>query len=408
MELPIRPATEDELPLILRAMGNAFGGDPEPREEPHVHALMEYDRTRCAFDGAEMIGTLGSYSFDLAVPGGNTLATAGTTLVSVLTTHRRRGVLRAMMASHLRDAHERGEPLAVLWASESSIYGRFGYGAAVKQTDIVVETRHAGFRAPVDAPGGCRLVEKDEAARLLPALYEDLWRSRPGHFARTHAWWEHRLLLDPEWLRGGASASRWVVYEEAGLARGYACYQIVQRWENSGLPGSELRLLALYAHDAHGRAALWRHALDVDLVVKLRAANQPPDCELPWLLADSRRAQQQVRDSLWVRIIDVKAALEARSYPATGGLILELHDEFRPETSATWSLDAGPEGAKCEPSTRTPEIRLAISELGSVYLGGHGLGALSRAGLVEGSAEAIGRANELFGWDPSPWCPEIF
>lgn len=407
MELPIRPATEEELPQMARAMALAFGGDATDDELPRMREIVEFERTRCAFDGAEMVATLGANSFDLAVPGG-TLAAAGTTMVSVRTTHRRRGVLRALMREHLDEVAERGEALATLWASESSIYARFGYGPASEGQRIEIETAHAAFREPVRAPGRCRLVDADEARERVPDLYETLWRERPGHYARSAPWWEHRHFYEPEDQRGGASTSRWLIYEDTDGPSGYARYRTTQVWGSSGLPSNSSVLLALYGRDPAARAALWRQVLDQDLVVKLSAYNQPMDCELLWLLADARRAQRFARDELWVRVLDVKAALEGRRYRSEGSLVFELHDEFRGGAPRTWQLEAGPDGAKCEPTTRTAGLRMRSPELGAVYLGGHGVGALARAGRVDGSPEAIARADALFGWDPAPWCPEIF
>ena len=407
LELPIRRATQEDLPRLARAMGLAFGGDPTDEEFPHMHPLMEYDRARCAIDDGEIVGTLGALSFELAVPGA-TLPAAGTTMVSVRTTHRRRGLLRALMHSHLDEVAERGEPLAVLWASESSIYGRFGYGPATEGCRIEIATVHAGFREAVAARGRCRMVEADEALKLLPAIYEAHWRERPGHFARSPVWWEHRRFWEPESHRDGASTSRWLIYEDADGPLGYARYRVTPRWEGSGLPGNTSQLFALYGPDSAARAALWRHVLDQDLVVKLTAYNRPTDCELLWLLDDPRRAQRQLRDELWARIVDVKAALEGRRYRRAGALVFELHDAFRSDTPTTWLLDAGPDGAKCQTTTRTPELRLGIAELGEVYLGAAHVGSLARAGRIEGNADAIACASDLFAWDPAPWCPEIF
>jgi predicted acetyltransferase len=405
MDPVIRPGTEQDLPAIERALGLAFGGDPSADNLAGMRATTELDRARCAFDGEELVGTIGAYSFELAVPGA-TARTAGTTMVTVRLTHRRRGLMRALMRAHLDEVRDRGEPLAALWASESSIYDRFGFGPATASHSYEIDTAHAAFREPVRAPGRVRLADLDEAKQIVPAIYEACWRERPGHFGRSPVWWEWQHFHEPEAHRGGESESRWLVYEDAEGPRGYARYRVKQNWPRDGVADNRSSLLALYGSDPAARALLWRHVLDQDLVARLTAWGRPTDCELPWLLADPRRARRGMRDELWVRVMDVKAALETRRYRSEGALVLELHDPVG--SPSTWRLEASPDGAKCEPSTRTPALRMGLSELGTIYLGGAGAGALARAGRIEGSASDVARADALFNWDPAPWCPEIF
>ena len=406
MDFNIRPARQDEIPALDRALGWGFGSDPVPEEQDHFDAPF-LERTRCVFDGVEMVGTCGAYSLELAVPGG-TLETAGTTIVSVRASHRRRGLLRAMMRDHLRDVEERGEPLAALWASESSIYSRFGYGPAADIWRFEVERAHAVFAAPLEAAGRCRQVELPEAEKILPDVYDQLWRDRPGHFARSPIWWEHRHLRDPERERGGASAYRYVIYEEEERPRGYLQYRVKQNYDPAGLPRSVLRVMHLEGLDAAARGALWLHAFEVDLIEKVLAWNQPADCELPWLLADRRRAVSSPRDALWVRLHDIPAALAGRRYAAEGRVVFGVRDAFWPGNSGSYALETGPDGAACRRTSEDPEIQLDTCDLGSVYLGGHRLRTLARAGRVEGSQLALERADAMLGWDPAPWCPEIF
>ncbi|MEE8557563.1 MAG: GNAT family N-acetyltransferase [Myxococcota bacterium] len=407
MDFTVRPATQDEIPTMDRAMALAFGGDPRPEDLPHHEALLELDRTRCVFDGDKMVGTLGAYSLEFAVPGA-TVPAAGTSYVTVRPTHRRRGLLRSMMRAHFEDVRERGEPLAALWASESSIYSRFGYGPAADLLQIEVERAHGAFNSPPGGRGQCRLLEPDEPGKILPEIYEASWRERPGHFARSRAWWDHKRLFDPKHDREGGSAYRHVIYEEGGRPRGYLQYRIRSKWDRSGLSRSQLRVVELQGIDATARAMLWRHALDVDLNDTLIAWNQPADCELPWLLKDRRRALCSTRDALWVRLVDIPGALSHRRYAREGRVVLGVRDPALPSNSGTYRLEAGPEKATCEPTREEPEIQLEVSDLGAIYLGGQRLRALARAGRVEGSPSALELADQMFAWDPAPWCPEIF
>jgi predicted acetyltransferase len=406
MDCTIRPATRDEVPAMQEVMGFGFGFDPKPEATENLRRIAELDRTRCAFDGSSMVGTSGAFSLDLTVPGGS-LPTAGTTLVSVRSTHRRQGLLRAMMRAHIEDVRERNEPLAALWAAESGIYGRFGYGPASYMCALEIERAHSLFAQPLSGAGQFRLLTAEEAPKLFPRVYDRVYRSRPGHFARSTVWWEARAF-DPEWERRGATQFRYALYEEAGEARGYIQYRIRQAWEDSGLPNSTLLIMELQGIDGNARAALWRYALDVDLVRSIEAWNRPVDESLPWLLADPRRLHWSQRDALWVRVVDVPRALEGRAYASDGHLVLGVRDEFCPWNDGTYELAAAADGVECRRSRAEPEIRLTAAELGAVYLGGNRFSTLARAGRIEGPPDALRRADALFTWDPPPWCPEVF
>lgn len=407
MSVEIRPVRADEAEELYRAMGLGFGFDPRAELTQNFADQLEFERTRCVFDDGKMVGTSGAYSLDLAVPGG-TVATGGTTIVSVRATHRRRGLLRAMMQAHFEDVREREEPLAALWASESSIYGRFGYGAASFSASCEIERAHSEFRTPFAGTGVIRLLEVEEARKLLPLVYDAVWGERPGHFARPTAWWMQRRTLDPEPFREGASAYRYALYEEGDSPRGYLQYRVKPGGDAVGIPTGTLLVQELQAIDVPATAALWRYALDVDLNATIRAWNRPLDDALFWLLRDPRRLKRSIFDAMWVRVMDVAAALEVRSYQVEGRLRFAIHDELCPWNKGCWELEATPAGARCRPSRAEPELAMDVAELGAVYLGANRLRELGRAGRVEGSPQALARADRLFGWDPAPWCPEVF
>lgn len=407
METTIRAIAPEEIPAMRENMGYGFGFDPMADEEEHFAALLELERTCCAFEGPTLVGTCGAYSLDLVVPGG-ALATGGTTLVTVRGTHRRRGLLRGMMRAHLEDVQARGEPLAALWASESSIYGRFGYGVAAWSSEVQIDRVRGAFACPPAASGRTRLVRGAEALKLLPQVYDAVYRERPGHFARSAAWWEHRRTYDPEWERGGASAYRYALYEEGGVPRGYLQYRIKHGAPGADAPATALRVVELQAGDPTALAALWRYALDVDLVDRIEAWNRPLDDVLPWLLDDPRRLRQLKRDALYVRPVDVAAALEGRVYSAEGRVVLGLRDPFLPQNEGAYALEAGSDGARCRRTSEEPELELDVADLGALYLGGNRFLTLARAGRVAGEPAALRRADAMFRWDPLPWCPEVF
>src|SRR5581483_4836666 len=179
-----------------------------------------------AFDGGAIVGGAGAFSFRMTVPGGTALSTAGVTVVGVLPTHRRRGILRSMMRAQLDEVHERGEPLAALWASEETIYGRYGYGLASLVLQFEIQRVYGAFRAGTERVGSVRFVDADEAATLLPPVYDAVQRVTPGMYERPASWWEHRLLVDPPAFRFGGSPKHIAVLEVDGEAQAYAIYRL--------------------------------------------------------------------------------------------------------------------------------------------------------------------------------------
>jgi predicted acetyltransferase len=406
VDLPIRPLPFERRNELRLGLAYAFGWDEgllgdEP--DPHFDALHEADRTRCAFDGDQVVGTLAVFSLDMSIPGGS-MATAGTTAVTVRPTHRRRGLLRKMMASHFEDVLERGEPLAALWASESGIYRRFGYGsAAAMSVERVSRDDTAFIEAPPPA-GRCRMIEADEAMRVLPPLFARFCSSRGGLMARTDDWWRHRVLRDASYDRYGGTPLRRVVYEVDGEPRGYLLYR-----SNTDGDERQVRVVELAGIDGEAANALYGVACNVDFVDEIVLWNQPVESPLSLLLEDPRKLQREIRDALWVRLMDVPRALGGRTYAAEGCITFGLRDASLPQNEGRYVLDASTTDARC---TRTEsadaEIELDVADLGAAYLGGVSFRALARAGRARGSDDALGRADALFASDPAPWNMELF
>jgi len=389
---------------------------------------FEADRSLAAFDpelsaGLGIVGTTGVYSFLMAVPGA-VLPTAGITAVSVLPTHRRRGILRSLMHRQLADIAARAqEPIAALWASETPLYGRYGYGRA---------SSHAFFRfgrgegalgatAPADPALTLRLAEPEEVARDLAKVYDAVLAGQPGFFTRDDDWWQ-RVLDDPAEERHGASPLRCLLAEDGGGGvRGYALYRTVARWqEGTVLPDSGLSVWELVSTDPAAGAALWGDLLSRDLVAEITADLRPADDPLLYQLFDSRRARPRLSDNLWVRIIDLPGALERRAYAGPVDVVLEVTDELLPANAGRWRLrangrdgaDGGADGdgtVSCARTDDPADIALDVRQLGAAYLGGTRLGALAAADLVtELRPGTLGRLSAAMTWDPAPWCPRIF
>jgi predicted acetyltransferase len=404
VSLEVRPCGDlAEFNSATMAIGQYFGHEPNPERAERFARLLPIERMHAAWDGGELVGGAGSFPFPLSVPGG-TLRCAGTTVVGVAPTHRRRGVLRAMMRTHLDDVHVRGEPLAALWASEETIYGRFGYGRAAFSGEVTIPKEYVEFAAPRDRRGTIRLVEKDEALEAFPPLWEALARERPGVFIRSREWWELRTFEDPPERRDGAGPKRFALLELGGAAAAYAIYRHQMAWEDGVTTGKVVVVEAIgAAPDA--LVELWRYLLDIDWIAAITAGLLPPDHALFFVLAQPRRMRYRLGDGLWVRLVDVGAALSGRMYPEEGELVFDVRDAFCPWNEGRWRLAGG----QAERTDADADLVLDVAALGSAYLGGIRFAQLAQGGNVqELKSGAVERADGIFRHGLHPWCPEIF
>jgi len=409
MSFTLRPIGEEEINLFRTQLTLGFGGDlseDDRKDTERFRDLVPLDRTVATFDGDRLVGTLGDFPLSVTLPGGRDLAMAGTTMVTVQPTHRRRGILRGMMTTHLDAARERGEPLAGLWASESSIYGRFGFGLAVDRVSVKMQGRGLDFGAEGRLTG-VRMVESEEAAATMPAIYERCRPTRPGMLGRSETWWKWKFFHDPEKWREGQSAYRFAVYDGGDGPDGYVVYRQKEEWEEF-FPNGKVAVNELMAVTGEAHDALWRFLVGIDLFPNVEYWNQPLDDELRWRVTEPRQVRREVFDSLWLRVLDVPAALAGRSYAIEGDLRIGIHDPMYRDNDGTYLLSATPDGAECWPVDEPPDLELEIDALGAILLGGRRLGSLARSGRVRGSANLIRHADSLFTWDPAPWCPEIF
>jgi predicted acetyltransferase len=410
MDVEIRAIEPAELAEVGRVFGTVFG-EPWPGESvDQLRRVFEFDRSLCGFDGGAMVATGGAYSFDLTVPGGGQVGAGGLTLVSVLPTHRRRGILRAMIGRHFEDVLGRGEAVSILTASESLLYGRFGYGIAIRQAQLVIDRRNAALRPPPGPTGRLRMLGDDEAVRVLPGIFERVRRACPGQVGRGRAWWE-MWLRDPAWLRDDWNRHVLVVHEPpGGEPDGYAAYRQRPQWSD-GLPEGVVRVDELLAENPRAAAGLWGFCLDLDLTATVEVRDRPLDEPLHWLLVDPRRLRTtMVADALWLRLLDLPAALRARRYAAAGRLVLEVADPLVPANQGRFVLEGGPDGAACGPAGQDdPDVVLDVADLGAAYLGGVRLATLARAGRVrEGRPGGLARADAMFATDRMPWCSTPF
>lgn len=403
--MDVRVIRESDIDEFRAVMGHSFGFDPKPEDLESFKKLFELDRLFAAFDGDELVGTGGAFSFDMTVPGG-LIPCGGTTVITVKPTHRRQGVLTAMMEFHLSEASARGELATALWATESAIYGRFGYGIAAHAYEMKVERASISFAHLAAAQGLVRLVDVEEARKILPDIYERVRPERPGFLTRSPVRWDEEHFYDPEHHRSGRTAKRWVVYEDSSGVGGYANYRQQLRFED-GLPSGTVEFGELIATSPEAEDALWRYLVGIDLVRELESWNTDPSASLRWIVADGRRVHTRPSDGVWVRLLDIPGALEARQYRVPGQLVMEVSDGFG-DSAGRYSLDAGPSQAASARTNEPSDLALDVRELGAIYLGGTRPSELARAGLITGSDEAVRMADDMFGWHIEPWCPELF
>jgi predicted acetyltransferase len=402
VDFELRPVTREELPAFTRTDLTAFGERADQARFELDWTSLELDRTLAAFDGEEIVGTGRLFSFELTMPGGKLQPAAAVSWIAVLPTHRRRGILTAIKRCQLDDAVERGEPLAMLYASEGGIYRRFGYGIASSSMTVTVDTRHSAFLHPVPE-GRVRLVEEDAARKLFPEIFDRARRIQPGAVQRVDEWWPDQFF----WPEPDERGTRfYCVYESPeGRLDGYAAYRTEMRWDNGAHGTVHVRDLVTITPTA--RAVLWRYLLDVDLTENVAAWVVPLDEPLRWLLAEPRRMRVgRLAESLWLRVLDAPAAFEARTYSAPGRVVFDVRDQFRPGGGAAgrFELEGGPDGAEARRTAAEPDLALDVAELGALLLGGVRASTLARAGLVdERTAGALAVADAMFDVDPLPF-----
>jgi predicted acetyltransferase len=404
MDFEVRPcASVDEFIDAAGAISEYGAWELDEETANRFLRVHPVERMHAAFEGKRALGGAGAFPFDFSVPGGS-VACAGVTVVGVYPTHRRRGILTAMMRAQLEDAHERGDPIAALWASDERIYGRYGYGLASFAGEIELPREHGGFAQPFEARGMIRYLADEDVARELSPVWEHVFAERPGMFSRSPEWWDTRVVQDSPQRRGTAGPKRFAVTQGDGEVDGYAIYRHAPNFEG-GIDSGKVIVIEVLARTLQAERELWRYLLDMEWTRAVSARLLPLDHPLLLILAEPRRMRMRVGDGLWVRLVDVGAALAARSYRAPGAVVFQVEDEFCRWNAGRWKL----EGGEAKKTRAAADLACDVTALGGVYLGGFTFAQLVRGGRVEElKAGAAAAADDLFRTDVLPWCPEIF
>ncbi len=406
MNIEYTVPTKEQWSAFGRAVSRGFGGHPptDDHSRERWHAFREVLSPIAAWDRDEIVGTAGSFARETTVPGGTKLPAALVTIVTVAATHRRQGILSNMMSRLLKEAHERGEPIATLWASESIIYGRFGYGMAGQHYDVKVNSARAHFAHLPPIDGAMRYADRARVREVGPDIWKRASAHRPGMPDREQLnWqWDHPM---PEDLTKPEKRSFYAVYEEDGRADGYVSYETVDKEHEEDLKDILVRDLVATSDAAH--AALWRFILSIDLVDDVRYKTMPLDDPLWWMLSDPRHLKRVPYDAIWLRILDVERALSARAFSEPVDLVLAVEDEFCRWAAGSYRLTVDASGkANCERTGDAPDIILPAASLATCYFGSAKFADLARAGrAVEKTPGALLRADRAFAAEREPWCP---
>ncbi|HEX6870431.1 MAG TPA: GNAT family N-acetyltransferase [Micromonosporaceae bacterium] len=404
-DITLHVPTATDWDAIFEVATSAFNDEPDEAVSAAEAAIFEPERGLVARRDGAIVGTAAVMTRQLSVPGGNVPA-GHVTLVTVDASARRRGILRRFMHQQFADMRAAGEPVAVLWASEGRIYQRFGYGLAVRRLSLKVDTREASLTVP-DRTGRLRTGTPADLRDTLVKVYDQVYSQRPGWSERLDRHWDYRLADLPSYRRG-ATAMRAVIHEGDTGVDGYALWRTSSQWDENG-PNGEVRVLEHVATTPQAYAAIWRFLFTMDLTRSVQAWACGLDEPLQFMVNEPRRLGARATEALWLRVIDLPAALAARRYATAVEAVFEITDDLLPQNSGRWRLTGSPAAAACAPTTEEPDLRCDIRSLAAAYLGGTPLTALAAGGLVdEVRPGALAQVSTAFGWPQTPSAIEVF
>jgi predicted acetyltransferase len=413
----VAPLTRADADALLDVDQWAFAIVSDDLDESLALDELEWDRTYGAYvpdrDGETLAGVNSTFTLRLPVPGAE-IDAGGLTWVGVHPQYRRRGVLTAMIADHLDKVRERGEPVSALHASEATIYGRFGYGTAGRHVMMSLG-RGAALR---DVPGADQVrlrferADVDRHADIIGDCFEAARAGVPGFVSRNTPGKRRRVLDDQLFTRrrSGTETLRLLIAEsdDGGPARGYAVFRRKHDWDGAE-PNGTVQVRELIARDPAAAHALWSRLLDLDLMSTVELPDRPLDDPLLSMLADPRSGKPTLVDGIWVRLVDLPAALAARRYTRDVDAVLEVTDRLCPWNAGRWRLTGGADGAECRRSEDAPDVSLDVRELGAAYLGSETLSHFAAAGLLRAvDDETLLRVSTAFSWPVRAYTPWQF
>jgi predicted acetyltransferase len=402
-----RTAEADDWHNIMLLQSEGFNEEISDEWSAMSRLVFEPERTFLATTpSGDVAGVSSAYSRGLTTPGG-TVPAAHVSLVSVDSMHRRRGILRDMICLLHDDALSRGEPVAVLCASEGRIYQRFGYGQAAFRLTMDIDTREVSL-LPIGASGGGGAIRKGALPDVDPLVrvFDRARQERPGWSTRDERWWA-RVTTDLKEERHGATALRVALHENVDGVDGYMLWQV--KPEPGATPGGKVIVREMVAANVEAYRALWGYAFSIDLTRRVTTSFAAIDEPLMHLVNEPRALESKLSDALWARILSVPGALQARRYAMPVDVVIDIEDRAIAGNNARWHLVGGGDHARCVRTDAAADLRLDIAALGAVYLGGGSLAALAAGGRVhELTRGSLAAASAAFGWHRSPSALEDF
>ncbi|MCH7668222.1 MAG: GNAT family N-acetyltransferase [Acidobacteria bacterium] len=398
-DVTIRRPREDEYDEIIAASSVPFSFDPDETFEP-LKAMFPTDRMLIGDDRGQIVGTSAAHAYRVTIPGGSNVGAAGISFVTVLPTHRRRGVMRAMMQGLFEDAADASEPLALLWATEGGIYGRFGFGPAVETVRQRIDSSRTTLVAADQPLGAVRIVDRDEAVRVFATIHAEVAGLRHGTLHRSDPFAEY-YLHDYSWEKEGHTKPRFALYE-GDDGKGYVVFRT-----KSESPGT-VRFEEMFVTSLAARRALLAFGLGFDMRRDLVLWGRPGDDPVRWMLTNPYAMKTEDWDYVWYRLVDLKAALEARRYETDGSIVLEVIDEQLDHNNGTWKVEITAGVASVERTAATPDLTMPTDVLAALYMGGRRLSGISEAGVIVGDASKLALLDRLFRTTTVPWTAEEF
>jgi predicted acetyltransferase len=406
VSIDIRVVEESEHQAWIDLVARAFFEHNAAGSSAYYRSISDPGRSRGAFDGTTVIGTLRSFATELTVPGTATIPASALTMVSVSATHRRRGVLRSMIEEDLRESAGRGEAVSILLASEYPIYGRFGYGPATERVKYEISTTDLRFLQATE--GTVEFVDLARLRALAPPVYERFRTAMPGSISRRDDWWDRvtkqvEVPGEEPW-KGFQAVHR----STSGDVDGFVLYEVKPDWVAESGKGA-LTIVELITTNLAAYQALWEFCFNIDLITTTVAPTRAVDELLPFLVNDARKLRVIARsDFLWVRLLDTCAALSGRQFGSDGRLVLEVRDDLG-IGGGRFEIEQSGSDSSCAPTKDAPDLTIAVQALGSAYLGGVSISRLHAAGLVvEHRDGAVSLGDLMFMTPRAPWCTTHF
>ncbi|MBS1848830.1 MAG: GNAT family N-acetyltransferase [Actinobacteria bacterium] len=419
MDTPeFRRPRPDEIVEFLAVSVRSYGSDDSPDHLAWEALSNEPERSIGVVDGSRWVAGAGAFSLEVTMPGGAILPAAGVTMIGLEPTYRRRGILTGMLTRLHEDARDRGEPIALLTASETSIYRRFGYGVSADVARLAIAADAVRFDPPPADPGTFTMLDLAAPGSVdtIATIHDRVRRTRPGWLSVTPGMWA-QITADPTWERGARSPLRGVVHNDRdGQPDGYALWRVEQRSEPDRLAGNTLHLEHLTGASSEVDTALWAFVASVDLVTTVVWDVGPCDPDIRWRLVEPRQLRiGPVVDMVWARLLDVPAVLSARTYGCAGTLAIDVADRFHPDSGGRFVVESDGRGVmgRChrpgaDVDDDLPVVTLDTADLASIAMGAVTPTVLAATGRLSGDRGAVGQADALFTVPRRPWWPIEF